>query len=316
MGGFSNPLIGAGGTLVYPSIHSPNYVHDLSGWTINKDGSAEFDDLTLRGSFVGDDWIINATGEFFYSGTPATGNLIFSNVAGSSGTDDFGNHYLGNGSTWYGLVAGVAMTAIAGGLEFFTGSLSGGWSTLEAQLFYDSTHDQLTFEGPVAFGGVNGTTVRITNNLAGSPISSHAIAEIDGNLLADALVAIVSGAAETYHTISTGFPSGYSGAVSYKLLGTGDLTNGATEVMLVWKIKVASTTVVSDGASLATLPSGYFYTGDNTIIGGSVSGGGLTGTQYASLTLTSGGVLKYEGPAFTASGQAFIYGQAVISTVA
>lgn len=41
-GGFSNPLVGGGGGLVYPSIHSPNYLPTIQGWSINKDGSAQF----------------------------------------------------------------------------------------------------------------------------------------------------------------------------------------------------------------------------------------------------------------------------------
>ena len=42
MTGFSNPLVGGGGALVYPSIHSPNYVLGVSGWSINKNGTAQF----------------------------------------------------------------------------------------------------------------------------------------------------------------------------------------------------------------------------------------------------------------------------------
>jgi hypothetical protein len=50
LSGFSNPIIGGGGALVYPSIHSPDYVPGVSGWTINKDGSAEFNNASFRGS--------------------------------------------------------------------------------------------------------------------------------------------------------------------------------------------------------------------------------------------------------------------------
>ena len=42
---------------------------------------------------IAGDTIINATGEFIYSSTPANGNLIIS-LAPSSGTDQFGNPYL------------------------------------------------------------------------------------------------------------------------------------------------------------------------------------------------------------------------------
>jgi hypothetical protein len=91
-GGFSDPIIGGGGALVYPSIHSPNFVTQVSGWTINKDGSAEFNNLTIRGTFKGTNFEINSSGAFFYSGTPALGNLVAS-IAPAGGTDSHGNIY-------------------------------------------------------------------------------------------------------------------------------------------------------------------------------------------------------------------------------
>lgn len=89
---FGDPVTGAGGVLVIPSIHSPNFVHNTSGWSIGQDGSAEFNNLTVRGTFYGTDYIISAAGIFFYNGTPATGNLIIS-IAAMAGTDPYGNTY-------------------------------------------------------------------------------------------------------------------------------------------------------------------------------------------------------------------------------
>lgn len=46
---FSNPIIGGGGALVYPAIHSPNFSHaNGTGWSINKNGSAEFNNALIR----------------------------------------------------------------------------------------------------------------------------------------------------------------------------------------------------------------------------------------------------------------------------
>lgn len=45
---FSNPVVG-GTTLIRPAINSPDFVTGVSGWSINKDGSAEFNDLIVRG---------------------------------------------------------------------------------------------------------------------------------------------------------------------------------------------------------------------------------------------------------------------------
>jgi len=50
MAGFANSVVGGMGKLIRESIHSPNYVPGVSGWTINKDGSAEFSDVAIRGT--------------------------------------------------------------------------------------------------------------------------------------------------------------------------------------------------------------------------------------------------------------------------
>jgi hypothetical protein len=80
------------GQLAIPSVQSPDFIHDVSGWTINQDGSAEFNDLTLRGTFMGTNYVINSTGIFFYSGTPAAGNLVIA-IANQLNSDQFGNVY-------------------------------------------------------------------------------------------------------------------------------------------------------------------------------------------------------------------------------
>lgn len=46
---FSNPIVGGeNGELIRASIQSPDYVAGVSGWTINRDGSAEFNNVTIR----------------------------------------------------------------------------------------------------------------------------------------------------------------------------------------------------------------------------------------------------------------------------
>ena len=81
--GFANPIIGGGGGLVYPSIHSPNYAPGTAGWSINKNGTAQFYGLTLD----------NGTELYYSTATPQLGTLILA-VSGSNGVDSAGNHYL------------------------------------------------------------------------------------------------------------------------------------------------------------------------------------------------------------------------------
>ena len=47
---WDDPIAAADGSLVYPQIKSPNYVAGVSGWSIARDGSAEFNDVQVRGS--------------------------------------------------------------------------------------------------------------------------------------------------------------------------------------------------------------------------------------------------------------------------
>lgn len=91
MGGFRNSIL-AGVTLIRSAIRSPNFVTGVSGWTINQDGSAEFNNLTIRGTFNGNNFLISSAGIFFYSGTPGLGNMTGS-WAPVAGTDAFGNAY-------------------------------------------------------------------------------------------------------------------------------------------------------------------------------------------------------------------------------
>lgn len=74
--GFASPIIGGGGALQYPAIKSPNYVPGVSGWAIFKNGNAEFNGGTFRGTvsgaaFVGPDFLIDNAGIFLYSGAQA-----------------------------------------------------------------------------------------------------------------------------------------------------------------------------------------------------------------------------------------------------
>lgn len=121
-----NPVVGST-ILRRPAIQSPNFVTGTSGWTVNADGSAEFNNLTIRGTFQGTDFTINTSGAFFYSGAPATGNLIAS-ISPAAGTDGFGNHYV-DGQASYDLVNGLATSVTGGLVQFYTGSLAAGWTT-------------------------------------------------------------------------------------------------------------------------------------------------------------------------------------------
>lgn len=88
MAGFNNAVVGGSDDLIRSAIQSPNYVTAVSGWTINRDGSAEFNDLTVRGTVVLD----GTNGLFVYDGAPGVDKLIVS-LSSVAGTDPYGNTY-------------------------------------------------------------------------------------------------------------------------------------------------------------------------------------------------------------------------------
>lgn len=60
---FNNPIVDGRDQLVRSAVKSPNYVTTLSGWSINKDGSAEFSDLTIYFPIPGQGAIVIENGE-------------------------------------------------------------------------------------------------------------------------------------------------------------------------------------------------------------------------------------------------------------
>lgn len=133
---FNNPVVG-GLTLIRDSIRSSNYTPGASGWSINRDGSAEFNNITIRGGTV-----ISGTA-LYYNGTPAANNLTFS-ISSVSGTDSFGNSYPAGfashnvGSTVYHQDNSGNITIGASGASNYQFHPSSGGTFMQA---YDSNGD-------------------------------------------------------------------------------------------------------------------------------------------------------------------------------
>lgn len=97
---FSNPVVG-GTTLIRPAMASPNYVQGSSGWSVNSDGSAEFNHILIRNGES-----VSGT-SLYYNGTPGAGTLVIS-ISATAGTDTYGNAY----------VAGYAVYGTGGTVEY------------------------------------------------------------------------------------------------------------------------------------------------------------------------------------------------------
>lgn len=62
---FNNPITGGGGTLVIDRIKSDNFVPDVSGWDIEKNGDAFFNNITAKGSVTTNLVIVDNNGGIF-----------------------------------------------------------------------------------------------------------------------------------------------------------------------------------------------------------------------------------------------------------
>ena len=96
MGGFSNAVIGGATKLIRQAIQSPNYLTGVSGWTINRDGTVEFNAGTFRATLI----LSGGAGGpalLVYNGVPANGNLLLA-IAPQAGQDTLGNGW-GQGLT-------------------------------------------------------------------------------------------------------------------------------------------------------------------------------------------------------------------------
>lgn len=176
-----NPIVG-GVALRRPAIESPNFVTGVSGWAINQDGSAEFNNLSFRGTFNGTNFIINSTGAYFYSGTPAAGNLIGTEGLTAAGSDGFGNAVL-PGTVNYGASGGVglAVQMFNGQLQFYSGPLSGAgpWAqfgNFEGSLWLSGGANITLGATPSAIGPVGAVSTSPLAPAALSPLTTGAIA--------------------------------------------------------------------------------------------------------------------------------------------
>jgi hypothetical protein len=137
--GFSNPIIGGGGALVYPSIHSPNFnvanppASPTPSWAVLKSGLAYFFGLALAGGTItGPNYIINTVGIFFYRGTPGANNLLASMVPNASSVvDPFGNRAFPGFATYGPLIGGtyLAYWDFNGAFSVSSGTSQASWTS-------------------------------------------------------------------------------------------------------------------------------------------------------------------------------------------
>jgi hypothetical protein len=284
MSGWGDPVVG-GVDLRRAAIRSPNYVAGSTGWTINQDGSVEFNNGTFRGvvtasTFQGSNFVINQSGEFFYSGTPASGNLIVS-VTNNPGTDAFGNQYLQGLTTFDRLNNNY--TNVQGAVVSF-GPIAAGQP--------DTTHNGFVLGG----GGVltlsattsaSLTDAGVLNVFAGQPnqVSGHSgpavqlldtagTSEVDFTLAGNLIKSDKTGAVLTWQTPS--YAANWSNSTSWGSFGGGgNLLFRKTGLDRTW-IQGVAKAATGAGTTIFTLPAGYFHPTQTTWGSAVRASGGVT----------------------------------------
>lgn len=256
---FENPLT-AGTVLVRSDIRSQNYVASTSGWIIEAGGDAEFNNLTIRGVFEGNTFVLNSDGLFLYDGTPALGNLIAS-IAPAPGTDGFGNVYL-DGIVTY---AGTDFAALNVG-NLLVGVTAAGYAP--AGLVGLSGSDGLFASSPTSgakpsaatWSLVDGDTTVTPQSASGYPHFDVGAATagvtqwINGAIVRSTVSGGVS-TAETWHNPTFSGTWSATGTLNGNLNFQGLQYRKDAEDN-VWLSGGATTT--GAGGSVFTLPPGYF----------------------------------------------------------
>ena len=267
------------GNLAIPSVQSPNF--DLSNpsaspnpsWAVLQSGIAYFVGLVLSGGTItGPDYIINTSGIFIYSGTPANGNLIGS-WAGSAGSDGFGNTYpqgfsISKGSISGSIFLGVDFILNVSGFFLYSGTPANGnlimcWAVTSGTdqfgnaypagitignnvnpqvnmqssggtgilqfLMNNASYTAMIIRaitGQVAFGGAANTASGHTDSVQTQYNASNGGAGVSANY--EMIYVDISGGAHFYLTLSDAGVSVPAGSINAVAPGTGTLTNPAS----------------------------------------------------------------------------------------
>lgn len=266
---FGNPVVG-GIVLVRPAIQSPGYVAGVSGWTVRIDGSAEFNNLTIRGTFAGSDFVVNSAGIFLYGGPPGPGNLVGS-WAPAGGADQYGNSYPAGLRIWQAggagtLLSGASLVLLGAGSTTSgfiqtqrNGSGAGSTSQTTISGASDADHvPQIVMLGESGNAASDARLILQVYSLSAAMAIAGAIIQAGGQVVAtqpgSISAAAPEGIPETWHTLGSPGTTGCTVNVArYRLTALGEC-----EIDISLSAGAAGSTAGLYTWSVA-LPTGYQF---------------------------------------------------------
>lgn len=284
MGGFNDSVLGGVGSLIRSWIQSVPFVSGSTGWRISKDGTAEFNSVSIRGGVV----VTNGSQIFVYSSNPpAAGTLVFS-ISPTGGTDPYGNTYnpgfVNYGGSTIGIVNGTFTITTP-----FNDILELQWDSINFVLsLNDAIPLNLVVTRLMAHLGIDGFTIDAGKITAVKPGTGTSFAN-------PATPEVWNNAALNANFASAGAPDATPG---YQLEGT----NGG-RVRLRGRVNLTNNQLA--GATIFTLPVGYRPTfnqelpGSNNLSGITVGRGPVfvtsTGTVQLTVAGTNGNFVELNG---------------------
>lgn len=83
--------------------------------------------------------------------------------------------------------------------------------------------------------------------------------------------------------------------------------------MVSWRLSIAKTTALTYNMTVATLPAGFYYSGNTTSLPGDLFGTGLSADDFAPTHISSARALSYCGPGLTTTATGYWLGQGIFS---
>lgn len=273
-----------------PSIGAGNLIFSVAAVAgTDPYGNAYPAGLSITGAnstITGTNYIINVNGAFFYSGTPALGNLIAS-IASAAGTDSFGNVYVAGFGAYKSLNATIAQL-FNGAVQIsqHAASTAGGIST-------GGSDGSLFLFSPIQSGGGTnaGLTLNDSAHSSGGPFNmnypSGLAANVQGAQLASFPNITVTAASLTQFSGNFAIPANdmVAGA-TYELKVHGAGTQGSTAQGLAMAAMVAGAAVgqtPQSGAGFAAASQFFTWDAIATLVCHTT---GSSGTCQTSLVFT------------------------------
>lgn len=253
---FTNPIVG-GRVLIREAIQSPDYAPGVAGWTINRDGSAEFNNGVFRGDLEVNDGLI------------------------SIGSDDI-PAWIG-GSAFPVSSAIILWADVAHTHGFIIGAIPAGSIASFTIAYFDNATEMLipftNFDGT---GGMGGTVVRLGAE------AGHTGWSIQNEFSEDALQHGVDGASADA-TLTATIPINYNnvgpGPIAFTPAAGWSIPSGDNLIAMVKPTgvthitgRITKATAPANGETIATVPAGA-GTPTDRVWAPSARGSGATSNQ-------------------------------------